>query len=57
MTERFQLIRLKGSELGRMAQLVGHLGRNFKPTRGGMAQSVEHPGRFTQLILVAWLSR
>ena len=25
-----------------MAQLVGHLGRNFKPTRGGMAQSVEH---------------
>ena len=25
-----------------MAQLVGHLGRNFKPKRGGMAQSVEH---------------
>ena len=42
MTERFQLIRLKGSELGLMAQLIGHLGRNFKPTRGGMAQSVEH---------------
>ena len=25
-----------------MAQSVGHLGRNYKPTRGGMAQSVEH---------------
>ena len=25
-----------------MAQSVGHLGRNFKPKRGGMAQSVEH---------------
>ena len=25
-----------------MAQSVGHLGRNFKPTRGGMAQSVGH---------------
>ena len=42
IAERFQRIRLKGSELGRMAQLVGHLGRNFKPMRGGMAQSVEH---------------
>ncbi len=25
MTERFQRIRLKGSELGRMAQLVEHI--------------------------------
>ena len=25
-----------------MAQSVGHLGRNFKPKRGGMAQSEEH---------------
>ena len=28
-----------------MAQSVGHLGRNYKPMRGGMAQSVGHLGR------------
>ena len=51
MAERFQRIRLKSSEYGRMAQLVGHLGRNFKPMRGGMAQSV---GRTVPNVQLDW---
>ena len=47
MTERFQRIRLKSSELGRMAQLVGHTDQigqiklNTVP-HGLLAQLVEH---------------
>ena len=41
---------LRGKAYGRMAQLVGQLGRNFKPKRGGMAQSVVPAGYFVEIL-------
>ena len=42
MAERFQRIRLKGSELGRMAQLVVPTGTFVEIPNGLLAQLVEH---------------